>query len=284
VATADFAEGIAAHLVCPRCHRSVDTRDGRVRCGACGAVGSIVRDVVSFENENSAPVDAYFDDRVHELNVTTDYNWGFSYAQQVALLSPYLQRAGTVLDVGCGSRLAYEPRPDTYVIGVDPSIEALHGNRRLDLRVHASAVRLPVASSSVDLLVCFYSLHHMIGASVRDTQANVTECLRECARVLAPDGVLFIAENNPRTLFWPLQRYGWRGAKRLLGRHVDMFFWSRRELNRLLVDATGRQATRTVECDTGPLTVIAPLFAVPRFKVFRFMFPLECSVSIWQKP
>jgi ubiquinone/menaquinone biosynthesis C-methylase UbiE len=179
--------------------------------------------------------------------------------------------------------LAYDPRPDAFVVGVDPSAKALRGNRRLNLRVHTSAVRLPIASESVDLLICFYSLHHMIGTSVKETRTNVTECLSECARVLTPEGVLFIAENNPRTLFWFLQRWGWTGAKRLLGRHLDMFFWSRRELDRLLMEATGRHATRMVSCDTGPLTVLSPLFAAPQFKVFRFLHPLDCSVSIWQK-
>jgi hypothetical protein len=111
----------------------------------------------------------------------------------------------------------------------------------------------------------------------------VINCLRECARALTPGGTLFIVENNPRSLFRLLQRWGWKPAKRILGRHLDMFFWSQSDLNQLLVEATGRGVTRTVTCDTDRLTVISPLFAVPRFKVFRFMHPLNCSVSVWNK-
>src|SRR4029077_15400542 len=115
---------------------------------------------------------------------------------------------------------------------------------------------------------------------ISETRSNVTECLRESARVLAPGGTLFIIENNPRSAYRWLQQRGWLFAKKILGRHLDMFFWSPSDLNQLLVEATGHGVTRTIECDTGPLTVISPLFAVPQFKVFRFMHPLNCSVSI----
>lgn len=271
---------VVARLTCPRCHRNLTLRGDDVRCAACGTVATLAEGVIRFQGGSG---EAYFDERVDELNTTTDNNWTFSYAQQVSLLASYLERATTVLDIGCGSRLPYEPRRDAFVIGVDPSADALRANTRLNLRVHTSAVQLPVASSSIDLLVCFYSLHHMIGRSIRETRANVAECLREVARVLTPSGTLFIVENNPRSLFWLLQRWGWAPAKKILGRHLDMFFWSKGELNQLLVEATGRGVTRTVTCDANPLTMISPLFAMPQFKVFRFMHPLSCSVSIWNK-
>lgn len=271
---------IACRLVCPRCHGKLAASGEDVRCQACGSVATLIGDIVSFQKKGS---DAYFDQRVEELTTTTDNNWGFSYAQQVALLASHLARATTVLDVGCGARLPYEPRPDAFVIGVDPSVDALRANRRLNLRVHASGVQLPVASSSIDLLVCFYSLHHMIGTSIQETRANVAGCLRESARVLTPGGTLFIVENNPRPLYRVVQQWGWPLAKKILGPHLDMFFWTQRDLNRLLVEATGRGVTRTVTCDTSRLTVISPLFAIPQFKVFRFMHPLNCSVSIWNK-
>jgi SAM-dependent methyltransferase len=269
---------VATRLSCPRCYDALSVRSNAAQCGLCGVVATIAGDVVSFE---ASVTEAYFDERVEELNTTTTANWSFSYAQQVSILSPYLDRARTVIDIGCGSRLPYLPRPDTFVIGVDLSVDALRSNRRLDLRVHGSAARLPVRSASIDLVVCFYSLHHMIGATVPETRGNVIECLRECARVLAPGGTLFIVENNPRGLFREAQRWGWAAAKIVLRRHLDMFFWSQRELDRLLVTATGRRATEVVTFDTHPLTVISPLFAVPQLKVFRFMHPLNCSVSIW---
>ena len=270
---------IRSRLMCPRCQGGLTLRGEEVRCTACGQVATLVGDILSFQPGGAA----YFDERVQELDTTTANNWSFSYAQQVSLLATHLERATTVLDVGCGSRLPYEPRRDAFVIGVDPSVDALRANTRLNLRVHASAARLPVASSSVDLLVCFYSLHHMIGGSISETRANVAGCLRECARVLVPGGTLFIVENNPRSLYRLLQQWGWPFAKRILGRHLDMFFWSQSDLNRLLVEATGRGVDRTITCDTGHLTLISPIFAVPRFKVLRFMHPLNCSVSIWNK-
>lgn len=270
---------LAARLACPRCRSLLTLSGSRVSCRTCGTVATLVGDIVSFQPGTRA----YFDERVEELDTTTGNNWSFSYAQQVSLLASHLERATTVLDIGCGSRLPYTPRPDAFVIGVDPSVDALRANKRLNLRVHASAARLPIASTSVDLLVCFYSLHHMIGASIAETRANVAECLRECARALVPGGTLFIVENNPRSLYRLLQQWGWPLAKRILGRHLDMFFWSQRDLNGLLIEATGRGVDRTITCDTDRMTVISPMFAVPRFKVFRFMHPLNCSVSIWSK-
>ena len=274
-----LASRIASHLQCPRCHGGLALGGEDIRCAACGTVATLVGDIVSFQHGAKA----YFDKRVLELDTTTENNWEFSYAQQVSLLASYLERATTVLDIGCGSRLPYAPRPDAFVIGVDPSGDALRANERLNLRVHASGARLPIASSSVDLLVCFYSLHHMIGGSIAETRENVAGCLRECARALVPGGTLFIVENNPRALYRVFQEWGWPLAKRILGRHLDMFFWSQRGLNSLLIDTTGRGVDRTITCDTGWMTVISPIFAVPRFKVPRFMHPLNCSVSIWSK-
>ena len=275
-----FETQIQSRLICVRCSGQLTVQDNDIRCATCGTVvATVIGDIVSFQRATKS----YFDERVEELDTTTSNNWSFSYAQQVSLLSSHLERATTVLDVGCGSRLPYKPKADAFVIGVDPSSDALRANKRLNLRVHASGGRLPVASASVDLLVCFYSLHHMIGGSIAETRANVAECLRECARVLVPGGTLFIVENNPRSLYRLLQRWGWPFAKKILGRHLDMFFWSQRDLDRLLIEATGRGLDRTIQCDTSQLTVISPLFAVPRFKVFRFMHPLNCSVSIWNK-
>ncbi len=274
-----FDTEIAARLRCPGCHGGLTRSSDNVCCAKCGTVATVTGGIVSFQGDGNA----YFDQRVEELNTTTDNNWTFSYAQQVALLASHIGQATTVLDIGCGSRLPYTPRPDAFVIGIDPSADALRANTRLNLRVRASAVQLPVASASIDLLVCFYSLHHMIGASVSETRDNVSQCLRECARALAPEGTLFIVENNPRSLYWLFQRWGWGIAKKILGRHLDMFFWTQGDLNRLLIEATGQSVARTVTCDTGWLTVISPLFAVPQIKVFRFMHPLNCSVSTWDK-
>lgn len=271
---------IGTRLACATCGRNLTVRGDAVACASCGEVAAIAGGIVTFLGGSGA---AYFDTRVDELDTARANNWNVSYAQQVAMLGAHLDRALTVLDIGCGSRLPYTPRPDAFVIGIDASADALRANPRLDLRLHASAVRLPVTSSSVDLLVCFYSLHHMVGDSIRTTRVNVAACLREAARVLTPGGTLFIVENNPRSLFRHLQRWGWAPAKAVLGRHLDMFFWSQRELNQLLLEATGRGATRTVTCGTDPLAVISPVFAAPWLKVFGFMHPLSCSVSVWNK-
>jgi len=275
------AEKVAMRLACPRCYGSIVPRDDVLHCEVCDVVGVLRGEIASFQSD--AGLESYFDQRIEQLNTTTANNWAFSYAEPVSLLGSYLKDAMILLDIGCGSRLPYEPRQDAFVIGVDLSAEALRANRRLDLRVHSSAAALPVRPASIHLIICFYSLHHMIGRTIQETRGNVIACLRECARALNPGGTLFIVENNPRGLFRLFQRWGWAPAKRILRRHLDMFFWTRQELDQLLLEATGHPAARILKCESARLALISPFFAIPQFKVFRFMHPLNCSVSVWRK-
>jgi 2-polyprenyl-3-methyl-5-hydroxy-6-metoxy-1,4-benzoquinol methylase len=82
-----------------------------------------------------------------------------------------------------------------YVTGVDVSYEAVHHARSTYAGVsncaylQASATALPVADSSVDVVVSFETIEHV------DAQAQL-QFMTEIARVLKPDGLLIMSSPN----------------------------------------------------------------------------------------
>jgi SAM-dependent methyltransferase len=96
----------------------------------------------------------------------------------------------TVLDVGCGTgallRLAAERLPGALRVGTDPAARMIAcadaGGAEL---VQAAAERIPFADGSFDLVLSTLSLHHW---------ADRAQGVREIARVLAPGGVVVLAD------------------------------------------------------------------------------------------
>lgn len=105
-----------------------------------------------------------------------------------------LARGRRVLDAACGegygsALLAHDA---AEVVGVDVGAEAIaHAKARYAhpnlTFVRASVTALPLASSSIDLVVSFETIEHL---------AAQREMLAEFRRVLAPDGVLVLSSPN----------------------------------------------------------------------------------------
>jgi 2-polyprenyl-3-methyl-5-hydroxy-6-metoxy-1,4-benzoquinol methylase len=100
-----------------------------------------------------------------------------------------------VLDVGCGEgalarRLAGS---GARVTGIDPLAQALENARAAGAETQALryvegvAQELPFAEQSFDVLIFFNSLHHI-------PVESMGPALREAARVLRPQGVLYVQE------------------------------------------------------------------------------------------
>jgi SAM-dependent methyltransferase len=205
------------------------------------------------------------------------------YARQIEALGKRLEGARVILDVGCGPRRPYQRPPGSLIVGIDPSYESLRHNADLDLRLHGSATALPLAPQSVDAVVCFYSLHHVVGATVRDNEALVRTAFREFGRILRRSGHLLVCEVAP---WWPasaLQRVSWTLARRLAGQLVAMFFWPSARLQRIAVDCLppGTEL-EYLPFKVSPWTTFPPAFALQALRVPRFLYPFEICMYHWR--
>jgi SAM-dependent methyltransferase len=116
-------------------------------------------------------------------------------------------RGRDVLDVGCGEgwiarRLA---SAGARVVGLDPLAIALERARRAEPGEHpvhyveGGAEALPFPDASFDVVVFFNSLHHV-------PEECVDRALAESARVLRPDGLLYVQEPLADGDFFELTR------------------------------------------------------------------------------
>lgn len=105
----------------------------------------------------------------------------------------------TAVEIGCGTgSLSLDlaaARPDAEIVGVDGDPEVLALARRKhgagDVRwVEGLAGALPLADDSAQAVLCSLFLHHL-------TDHGKASALTEAARVLAPGGVLHIADWGP---------------------------------------------------------------------------------------
>ena len=208
--------------------------------------------------------------------------WQFAYAQQIALLESRLARGGTVLDVGAGPALPYTKPANAFVIGLEYSLPSIAANRQVDLRVCASAAELPLADASVDLIVCFYSIHHMIGGTVAETEQFIARILGEFARVIKPGGEVLIFEMAPAGPFGWIERMVWPAAKRVLGPKLDMFFWPVPALSRLAARLAPGRALEVRSFDASPWLTFPPVFSLPWLRLPRFLYPLKPVVYRWK--
>lgn len=116
-------------------------------------------------------------------------------------------------DLGCGTgtlaHMLQSRRPGARIIGLDidsivlaaahrKAVEAVEAVEAVDAGtgpVQGSATLLAFGDASFDVLVTRLVMHHL-------TRVNKAAALRECLRVLGPDGILLLADfAAPRTLY-----------------------------------------------------------------------------------
>lgn len=280
---ARLKEAVERFLACPRCHAALAVGAGEIRCrgAACAFRGAVVDEVVLISNPDGT---SYFDDK-HQVMQHGNETEGvrcLCYEQQARFVEPYLRPGSVVLDVGCGPALPYSKHPDCFLIGLDPSLESLRANKTVDLRVHGTATALPLPDHSIDVILCFYSIHHMVGRTVSENEAIVTEALKEFARAVKPGGQVFIFEISPWSPFWLAQRGLWNLARRLLRSKLDMYFWSAHWLGVLAQAAFPKARPQKIRFGASLLKPFPPVFSMPWLRVPRILYPFDVLLYHWR--
>jgi ubiquinone/menaquinone biosynthesis C-methylase UbiE len=274
-------------LACPRCLAPFRRIDSKLECtsDACGFRAEIREDIVcALESERGA---SFFDSHFPVMMHGSDEPGARAafYDQQERLLTERLERATVVLDVGCGPRLPYKRPTQALVLGVERSYESLRQNADVDVRLFASATHLPIRSRSVDAIVCFYSLHHLVGASTEENEQLVRGALKQFARVLSPGGSLIVFEVSPWWVLDRAQRTFWNTCRRRVGGALDMFFWRHAKLDRLVAEHFPAGAVGEYRALHIPhFTTFPPVFALQRLRIPRILYPFHIGMHTWRMP
>jgi SAM-dependent methyltransferase len=161
------------------------------RCRGCGLLAPVnprygLDQVVWYETE-------YWKQNYEEQTGTGRDNL---YAHVLAWLDRMSPRRGTVLDVGCGGGrfLSLCLAKGWKAVGVELSRDAVAHARQRGLKVHSQAWPVPaIADESVEAVTFINVLDHL---------SDPFEALREAARVLKPEGLLYIRVPNAPLHVW----------------------------------------------------------------------------------
>lgn len=184
---------------------------------------------------------------------------------------------GLIMDIGCGPTLPYVPPEGWGVVGVDPSLQSICKNDLASLKLQAKAQSMPIRSGSIDIVVCFYSIHHMTVRSPAQNRASVRAALKEMRRVLKPSGLLVVFEVNPRQPFLWIQQKFWGLAKWLLGRRLDAYFWGRQEFPDLVRESLGDVRIESKEFVAPAGAKFPPVINLPWLRIPRSLYPFSVS-------
>jgi len=280
----DTALLVERWLSCPIGHGKLSVNEGRITSAEPSFKGEIVDDVALMSGGIQK---SFFDDKFETMQRGHERKgeWDFCYAQQTALLRHYLKPGHTILDIGCGPKIPYERPEGTFLIGLEPSFNSIRANADVDLKVCAGSMSIPMPSASVDVIVCLYSIHHMVGRTRKETSGNVIASFSEFGRVLKPGGAIFVFEMTPVFLFRAIQDIGWDTLRRIAPGTLDMYFWSASALKDLSVAVMPKDALlERIVFGTSPFTTFPPAFSLPWFKVPRFIYPLDARLYKWSLP
>lgn len=275
---------LARVLACPRCRGPLEIGPATLVCrtASCGFVGRVDDGVLLFAEPGA---ESFFDAHMDAMDrvISDPGTHALFYAAQGQVAARYLAGARVILDVGCGGALHYSRPLDSRVIGLDLSLRSLRQNKDVDVAAYGSATDLPVGDQSVDRVVCFYAVHHFVGASTSENRQVVERAFAEFGRVLRRGGQLLVFDLSPWWLVWRAQRLVWNGARRVLGTRLDMFFWRASALEHLAAQRLGRPARFEREVfRSPPLTTLPAGVALPWLKVPRVLYPFEICLYRWQ--
>jgi SAM-dependent methyltransferase len=271
-------------LSCPVSHGKLTVTDGTITSGDPAFKGAVIDGVAVMTGSIQK---TFFDDKYETMlkGHEKEGEWAFCYAQQTALLTSYLSAGQVVLDVGCGPSIPYSRPAGTILVGLEPSFESIRANKMVDLRVNGTALAVPMRSESVDVIVCFYSIHHMVGRDIAETRDNVARAFKEFGRILKPGGSLFIFEMTPIGPFYGVQQLLWNSVRRFAPKILDMYFWSASSLAKVAKENLPPDVVpEKLFFGTSAFTSIPPIFNLPWLKIPRLFYPLDAKLYKWRIP
>lgn len=281
---APLEERVRTLLACPLCRGPFGVRGERIVCEGCGFEGAIRDDVAVMTGQSAA---SYFDDKflvMQEGHSEGQGDWRFAYRQQVAFLEAYLRPGAVLLDVGCGPSICYRKPEGCFLAGLEYSYPSIRSNKDVDLRICGSAAQLPFPDDAVDLVICFYSLHHMVGQNRNESRKLLDSVFSEFGRVVKRGGHLVAFEMRPWWPFRILQSLCWNAARRILKGKLDMYMWPQGVLEALGKAKLPGAGFEVRVFETSPLEMFPPVFALPRLRTPRMLYPLSPVAYVWAKP
>lgn len=148
----------------------------------------------------------------------------------IKMLSDYAGQYRTLLDVGCGANLTYDlsaAERGVSVVGVDFAYNFLRlaPSSTRGALVQADVEQLPLVDQCFDAAVCSEVAEH-----VPDDNAVV----REIARVLRPNGLLFFTVPNLQSAYYVMNRLKGRGVAGDFFDHGHLREYTRATANKLV--------------------------------------------------
>lgn len=160
------------------------------------------------KNRSFFAANAGYQTAVHELD---------SYANMPAAINAELAGINRLIDIGNGGVFLYDTHRVREVVAYDLFFdEASAGGAPPPDNVvlkAGSALALPEPDNSCDGVLMVMLLHHVIGATVAQSHANLGGCIREAARILRPEGRLIVVESCVPVWLYRMERAGFRVAR-----------------------------------------------------------------------
>ena len=177
--------------------------------------------------------------RSRQTDISVEKNAAFfrdnisAYSNQVGVLDTYRNIQGftnealggidRLLDIGNGGTFDYDVTLIREIVAVDLFLQELPPQsfpRNVTPR-NGSALAIPEPDKSFDGVLMSMLIHHLVGKSVEESLANVSQGISEAFRVLGRGGKLVIVESCVPRWFYSMERFVFPVATRLIGRFMN---------------------------------------------------------------
>lgn len=138
----------------------------------------------------------HFQDAVHEYPTL--------YREAAQRINTHIH--GTVLDIGSGGIINYNPTKATQVILVDITSANKERAGEKIIFVNGDVRKLGIRKEKIDLVIMQHLLHHLADNTLKKTLHNIEHCFTETHRVITKEGRLIIIEGCVPLFFDYLQR------------------------------------------------------------------------------